>query len=207
MNMNTATKSQMPSIAHFITSQQEAVAGAERRAAAAVGIAVRLDPLLISTFRHTDFAVDYSTIAFEKLKRSIDQTGGNIAPIKVRTLPEGGHEIVFGHARLQACLHLGLPVLATVEDLSDSGLLQQFVVHQRFKRKLSIWRLGSVLDGALQAGFFPSPRRMAEQLGMDLSEVDRLTRLDRLPGRIKDELKGKTLSLSAMRKLFADHQR
>lgn len=196
----------MTPIAQLVSSHAAEVEGYERRAAAAQGTAVRLDPARVAKCRHTNFAVDYFSPEFQRLKASIERVSGNIEPIKVRPMPEGGHEIVYGHARLQACLELGLAVAAVVDELQDREVVLQFVLHQSFKSKPSPWRLGAVLAVALDSGVFPSIRRMADAVGMDLSEVATLTRLHRLPDVLKEAQKGKFLSPRAIKKLLAGYE-
>lgn len=142
------------------------------------------------------------TVAFERLKRSIEHTGGNVSPIKVRPAASGNEsfEIVFGHARLRACLDLGLPVSVAIEQMTDFELVQQFVAHQSFK-KWSPWRVGSAIGRGIDGGLFPSLRRAAESLGMTVSNCFLLLKLDRLPQPVKSRLSKVALTQASARRL------
>ena len=144
----------------------------------------------------------YLTVAFERLKRSIEHTGGNVSPIKVRPAASGtdSFEIVFGHARLRACLDLGLPVSVAIEQMTDFELVQQFVAHQSFK-KWSPWRIGSAVRRGIDRGLFPSLRRAAESLSLTVTECDLLLRLDRLPEPVKGRLSKVALTPATAKRL------
>ena len=129
----------------------------------------RLDPLAVAQSRYIDDngADTYFSARFMRLKESIGHHGGNIVPIKVR--PDAGeagkYEVVFGHARLRACLEMGVPVLAVVEDLSEVQIVTQFLLHQSFKTKWQPWRLGAAINRSLSSGLFPSVRRAGGDRG------------------------------------------
>ena len=142
----------------------------------------RLDPNAISS---TIWAIDefLSDVSFQTLKADIESNGGNVAPIKVRPshTSEGQYEIVFGHRRHRACLELGLNVLSIVEQMDDSQLVQEMDRENRCRFDPSGYGRGSFLVRTLDRGLFPSARRMAEQLGVDLGTVTTLLSLARLP--------------------------
>lgn len=82
---------------------------------------------------------DWISQDYSALRASIEATGGNVQPIKVR--PRLGSsaiecisrrsddplEIVFGHRRHRACAELGLPVLCIVEDRVDAEAFAELV--------------------------------------------------------------------------------
>lgn len=198
--MNTTKDHQMTPIAQLVSSHAAEVAECEHRAAAAQGTAVYLDPARVAESPFTAFAVDYYSREFLRLKSSIEHTGGNVSPIKVRPVHDGRFEIVLGYARHRACLELGLPVAAVVEDMSDLQLVQQFVAHQSFK-KWSPWRVGSAIGRGIDGGLFPSLRRAAESLGMTVSDCFLLLKLDRLPQPVKSRLSKVALTPASARRL------
>lgn len=135
---------------------------------------------------------------FDRLSAAIDRFGGNVQPIKVRStagpmLPfstgsETEHEefeLVFGHSRLLACRELGLPVLALVERLTEHELVQQFAAEFRWHPSWRPWRLGQLIKRTIDDGLFPSLRRTAEALAMDMSEVALLHDLATLPDPVR----------------------
>lgn len=154
-----------------------------------------LDPARIvhSRWNTTDEA-DLRGRDFDRLRSAIERFGGNVQPIKVR--PTAGpilpfatgnetehdeYELVFGHSRLLACREMGLPVLAMVERLTDHELVQQFAAEYRWHPCWRPWRLGELIERTINDGLFPSLRRTAETLAMDLSEVALLRDLAALP--------------------------
>jgi hypothetical protein len=128
-----------------------------------------LDPKSIepAQWAQTD-PFDYVGQRFERLKDSIAEFGGNLQPVKVQQTSHalGGSnyaagatsnfELVFGYSRVRACLELGLPVLAMIEQVSAAEGLRQFVSFSRVgKASVETGRLqvqpnqpGHVLDEA-----------------------------------------------------------
>jgi ParB family chromosome partitioning protein len=121
--------------------------------------------------------------AFDDLKAEIRDAGGNVQPIKVRPLfsEAGKFEVVFGHRRHQACMELGLPVLAMIEDLSEQELFAQMDRENRSRKDLRPFEQGVMYARALDEGLFPSLRKMAEALGVDASNASKAISLARLP--------------------------
>lgn len=122
---------------------------------------------------------------FLALKDEILNAGGNIQPIKIRFIgkDEGSdlYEIVFGHRRHQACLDLNLPVLATIENVSDQGLFVEMDRENRSRKNLSPWEQGMMYLKALEDGLFSSQRKLSEAVGIDLSALGKSLNLARLP--------------------------
>lgn len=148
----------------------------------------RLDATLVgaSKWANRDRA-HFSTEAFANLKAEIESAGGNIQPIKVRTLvsPEKSgprFEIVYGHRRHQACLELGIPVLALVEDgMKDAQLFIEMDRENREREDLSPWEQGVMYSRALDEGLFPSAKQLAAALGVDMGTVSKAKTLSALP--------------------------
>ena len=158
----------------------------------------------------------FETSEFGALKAEIAQAGGNVQPIKVRPLGhagvgEGGvgpshppptqpskegvgrsyppftkFEIVFGHRRHRACLELGLPVLALVEDASEQELFVQMERENRNRADLSAWEQGMMYAKALDQGLYASNRQLAAATGRDLSDIGKTLALARLPRAVID---------------------
>lgn len=125
---------------------------------------------------------------FERLKGDIRDAGGNIQPISVRALagaPTGSKfEIVFGHRRHQACLEIGLPVLAVVDAVDDRGLFCAMERENRDRKDLSAWEQGMMYRRALDEGLFPSNRKLAEAIGVDLGALGKALDLSGLDAAI-----------------------
>ena len=197
------------SMLQFMTAQSAAVREAEslreRLAGFDGAVPVRqLDPQAVRASawanRHED---SYRDAAFLVLKAEIAAAGGNVQPIKVR--PRAGswagvgpsnppvgraaageaagalYEIVFGHRRHRACLELGLPVSAMVEDLPEHQMFVQMEHENRARKDLSAWEQGMMYARALDQGLYPSNRQLASAVGRDLGDIGKALSLARLP--------------------------
>lgn len=144
----------------------------------------RLDPMLITRSkwanRHEQSFLDKE---FKQLKEDIESAGGNVQPIKVRRLHDGSgnYQIIFGHRRHQACLELGIDVLAIIEDLDDKRLFIEMDRENRQRKDLRPYEVGSMYAQALADGLFPSARKLSEEVGIDLSQLGKALSLARLP--------------------------
>ena len=137
---------------------------------------------------------EFSTPEFQLLKDEIASAGGNVQPIMVRAIQgvaevfDGQtpcHEIVFGHRRHQACLELGLAVNAVVAaNMDDKALFEAMDRENRSRKNLSAWEQGRMYDEAIKKGLYPSLRRLAESLGVNLSDASRAVQLAKLPKEI-----------------------
>lgn len=151
----------------------------------------RLDPeqVSVSKWANRDRS-HFATEAFAKLKAEIDSAGGNIQPIKVRTISDAPastprYEIVYGHRRHQACLELGIPVLSLVEHgMKDSQLFVEMDRENREREDLSPWEQGVMYTRALDEGLFPSAKQMAVALGVDMGTVSKAKTLSALPPEV-----------------------
>lgn len=168
----------------------------------------RLDPATVRVSvwanRHDD---SYQDAGFLALKADIAAAGGNVQPIKVRpvvvsvtvigqgraTVVEAGvgrsnppaaleqFEIVYGHRRHRACLELGLPVLALIENLAEQQLFVEMERENRSRKDLSAWEQGMMYARALDQGLYPSNRQLAQAIGRDLGDIGKALSLARLP--------------------------
>lgn len=137
---------------------------------------------------------EFATEEFRQLKEEILNAGGNVQPIKVRAISDGvkvfdgqtpSHEIVFGHRRHQACLELGIQVNVIVaEHMGDRDLFEAMDRENRGRKNLSAWEQGRMYQDALDNGLYPSLRKLAESLGVNLSDASRATGLAKLPKEV-----------------------
>ncbi len=123
---------------------------------------------------------------FEGLKEDIRSQGGNVQPIKVRHLrnESGKYEIVFGHRRHQACLELGIDVQAVIDDLDEKHLFIEMDRENRQRKDLRPYEIGAMYSKALDEGLFSSARKLAEEVGIDQSQLNKALSLARLPAGI-----------------------
>lgn len=199
------------SMMQFMTAQSAAIKEAEslrERLASFEGAlpARLLDPkrVRVSPWANRHQA-SYQDEAFSSLKSEIGSAGGNVQPIKVRPVRGGREgvgrsnppaldvsaefEIVYGHRRHRACLELGLPVLAVVEDLSEQQLFEQMERENRARKDLSAWEQGAMYARAIDSGLYPSNRQLALAIGRDLGDVGKALALARLPAVVVEAFK------------------
>jgi ParB family chromosome partitioning protein len=180
----------------FMTEQSEVhkeVLQLRERVSAFEGaeIARRLDPVTVvpSRWANRELA-HFSTDSFAQLKAEIASAGGNVQPIKVRPVaPERDaretFEIVYGHRRHRACLELGLPVLALVQNtMADTDLFVEMERENRNRADLSAWEQGTMYLRALELGLFPSARQLSSAIDRDLGNIGRAMALAKLPSEV-----------------------
>ena len=135
--------------------------------------------------------MSFAGAEFEGLKAEIQAAGRNVQPIKVRRVGQGGdgrdeYEIAFGHRRHRACLELGLPVAAIVDELTDAQLFNEMERENRERQDLSPWEQGVMYKRALDVGLFPSLRRLASSIGAQVGNVSTAIQLASLPSEVVD---------------------
>ena len=123
---------------------------------------------------------------FAGLKAEIASAGRNVQPIKVRHVAADAvgpavFEIAFGHRRHRACLELGIPVAAIVEELDDAQLFAEMERENRERQNLSPWEQGVMYKRALDEGLFPSLRKLAVAIGVQAGNVSTAIQLASLP--------------------------
>jgi ParB family chromosome partitioning protein len=125
----------------------------------------------------------FESAEYRQLKEEIAQSQGNVQPIKVRPVQGAAdqYEIVFGHRRHRACLELGLPVLALIEDVSDQDLFKEMDRENRTRLDLSPWEQGVMYRRALNEGLFGSLGELSQELGVDKGNLSKSLRLADLP--------------------------
>lgn len=157
--------------------------------------------------RHAD---NFDLGDFAQLKREIREARGNVQPIKVRPAKKGPratlhsrqsepddtnttvqgngeivaeqvYEIVYGHRRHRACLELGIPVNALIEEVDDQTLFEQMERENRGRKNLSAWEQGCMYLAALDKGLYASQRKLSEAIGVDVSLISKSVALARLP--------------------------
>ena len=155
-------------------------------------VVLLLDPKRIRPSRFANrHELSFAGIEFEGLKAEIQAASRNVQPIKVRRVGQGGDgggefEIAFGHRRHRACLELGLPVAAIVEELTDAQLFTEMERENRERQDLSPWEQGVMYKRAIDDGLFPSLRRLASSIGAQVGNVSTAVQLASLPSEVID---------------------
>jgi ParB family transcriptional regulator, chromosome partitioning protein len=148
-----------------------------------------LDPtdIVLSRFsnRHPD---SYRDAEYVALRKEIEAAGGNTQPIGVRPMKgqPGKYELSFGSRRRQACLDLGLPVLAMIEEMDDVQLFEHMERENRDRKNLRPYEQGVLYKQALEAKLYPSIRRLAEALQIDATGLSRVLAVAGLPQDVVD---------------------
>lgn len=188
------------SMAIFMASQSAAVKEAEElrdklRAFDGAKPVRMLDPQAVRPSRWANrHEHSFADEAFAELKADIAAAGANVQPVSVRLVPQvlngstlAGpveYEIIFGHRRHRACLELGLPLQALITEMNDQQLFEAMERENRARKNLSAWEQGTMYKRALDEGLYPSQRRLAESLGVDVSLVSKSLSLARLPDAV-----------------------
>ena len=156
-----------------------------------------IDPKRIRSSRFANrHELSFLGVEFAGLKAEIASAGRNVQPIKVRRLlpktdkdsasdvagsPAALYEIAFGHRRHRACLELGIPVAAIVEEMTDAELFAEMERENRERQNLSPWEQGVMYKRALDEGLFPSLRKLATVIGVQAGNVSTAIQLAALP--------------------------
>lgn len=154
-----------------------------------------IDPNLISPSewanRHNS---SFQTQDFKELVEEIASSGGNVQPIKVRPtskIDPQHFEIVYGHRRHQACLELGLPVLALIDAIDDKSLFIEMDRENRQRKDLRPYEQGMMYRRALERGLYPSLRALCEATGANQGNGALALRLAKMPDVILDAFPSK----------------
>lgn len=125
----------------------------------------------------------FASADFLALRNDIAQADGNVQPIKVRPLTGSTdrYEIIFGYRRHRACLDLGLPVLALVEQVNDKQLFKEMERENRDRLDLSPWEQGRMYQQSLSEGLFASLGELSKEIGIDKGNLSKALRLAELP--------------------------
>jgi ParB family chromosome partitioning protein len=125
----------------------------------------------------------FASTDFLNLRDEIGQAEGNVQPIKVRPLvgSKDRYEIIYGYRRHRACLDLGLPVLALVEQISDKELFKEMERENRDRLDLSPWEQGRMYRQSLSEGLFSSLGELSKEIGIDKGNLSKALRLAELP--------------------------
>ena len=131
---------------------------------------------------------NFASTDFLNLRDEIAQAEGNVQPIKVRPLAgsKDRYEIIYGYRRHRACLDLGLPVLALVEQVDDKELFKEMERENRDRLDLSPWEQGRMYRQSLSEGLFASLGELSKEIGIDKGNLSKALRLAELPDVIVD---------------------
>lgn len=183
-----------PPVRGLTPSRCNVVTAAEESTAPLSPVVVHLEPSQIRASQWVNrCAASYLQPDYLTLKGQILEAGGNLIPIKVRpatepkgpsSRPSASYEIVYGHRRHQACIELGMRVLAIVETLDDVNLVRQMHAENMSRKDLSAWERGLHYRFMLASSLFPSQIALSRALGISAADVSRALFIGDLPVEI-----------------------
>lgn len=154
---------------------------------------VELDPRKIRPWMFKDrTSEELRDEAYDDLKASI-QKNRQEQPIKVRPLamPADGYEYeeIYGFRRLNACLELGIPVRAIVEEMDDRTAYRLQAIENSNRTIPSAWGRALSVKKIIDSGVFTTITEIAEDTGYDRSTVSNLNRIaTHMPDALRENL-------------------
>ncbi|MEK0083965.1 ParB/RepB/Spo0J family partition protein [Benzoatithermus flavus] len=173
------------------------------RAAAEGRLVIEVEPAEITDSAHRDRDERaFGDAAFLELVASI-RDEGQIAPVALRRLPQGGYETVFGHRRVRACRTLGRKVRAVVLEGDDKALVRRMLIENAVRRDLSPIEKAKAWQRLLASGLF-TRQELGATLQVTPQQISNVVVLAGLPDELL-ELVGdwRELGINAGRRLLA----
>jgi len=130
----------------------------------------------------------FSSAEFAALKADIAASAGNVQPIKVRHVSGRGRdekfEIIFGHRRHQACLELGLDVLAVVDSPGPEAHFIEMLRENQARADLSPYEFGLMYRQAKEVFKVQDSKLLSQRLSVSESQISRAIKLVELPEEV-----------------------
>lgn len=155
--------------------------------------------------------MDQNSEDYRELKKSIELNGVK-DPVLTRINPEGGGlEIVSGQRRHMIARELNYPVPAIIQKLSDADVMilvndgnlhrphistYDLAIALRGKMEGMKQKAGRKKKGALTAEELNSDEKLAQEMGMSVSKLNRIIRLSEATKDVCDRVDDGTLALS-----------
>lgn len=157
---------------------------AERDSALSSGqMLVEINPDLIQDALPRDrLDTAFSDADFKTLKDSIEKDG-QLIPVTVRNAEGGKFEIAAGRRRLEACRQLGISVLARVQNLDDTEMLQLQYDENEQRADITTFERGRWYQ-AVQKQFSLSTPELARRFKVSQPMIVKYLKLARLPDEI-----------------------
>ena len=170
-----------------------------------------LHPGYLEKSKYNTITVDQNSEDYRELKKSIELNGVK-DPVLTRINPEGGGlEIVSGQRRHMIAKELNYPVPAIIQKLSDADvkiLVNDGNLHRphistydlaralRGKMEGMKQKAGRKKKGAPTAEELNSDEKLAQEMGMSVSKLNRIIRLSEASKEVCDRVDDGTLPLS-----------
>jgi ParB family chromosome partitioning protein len=131
------------------------------------------------------------------------QTHGVIQPVLVRSLQQGGYELIAGERRLRAVRLLGLPTIpAIVQEATDERSLELALIENIQREDLNPLETAEAYH-RLGEDFHLSQEDIAHKVGKDRSTVANALRILTLPKEVKEEIASGRLSMGHAKALLS----
>ena len=152
---------------------------------------ITLHPAYLEKSKFNVFSVDQSSENFRELKKSVELVGIK-DPVLARLKPEGGLEILSGQRRHMAALALNYPVPTIIQKIDDADAKIIVADGNLHRDKISMYDLSRALrmkmegmkqksgrrkKGAFKAEELDSDEKLALEMGMSVSKLNRMIRL------------------------------
>ena len=183
-----------------------------------------LHPGYLEKSKFNKITVDPNSDDYRELKKSIELNGVK-DPVLTRINPEGGGlEIVSGQRRHMIAKELNYPVPAIIQKLDDADVMilvndgnlhrphistHDLAIALRGKMEGMKQKAGRKKKGAPTADELNSDEKLAQEMGMSVSKLNRIIRLSEATKDVCDRVDDGTLALSiasAVSFLKPDHQ-
>lgn len=170
-----------------------------------------LHPGYLEKSKYNKITVDQNSEDYRELKKSIELNGVK-DPVLTRINPEGGGlEIVSGQRRHMIARELNYPVPAIIQKLSDADVMilvndgnlhrphistYDLAIALRGKMEGMKQKAGRKKKGAPTAEELNSDEKLAQEMGMSVSKLNRIIRLSEATKDVCDRVDDGTLALS-----------
>ena len=169
-----------------------------------------LHPGYLEKSKFNTVSVDQSSEDYRELKKSIELNGVK-DPVLTRINPEGGLEILSGQRRHMIASELNYPVPAIIQKIDDADakiLVSDGNLHRpkistydlsrtlRMKMEGMKQKAGRKKKGAPTAEELNSDEKLAQEMGMSVSKLNRILRLSEASKEVCDRVDDGSLALS-----------
>ncbi len=144
---------------------------------------------------------EFDDATLKELGDSIQQHGV-LQPLLVRSLPNGGWQLIAGERRLMASKQAGLATVPCRVLALEDQQVSEVALEENLKRKdLNVLEKAQAFSDYLQR-FGRSIEDLAKQLSLDRSTVSNMLRLLELPDAVKQSLRANKISAGHARALL-----
>ena len=171
---------------------------------------ITLHPAYLEKSKFNTFSVDTNSENFKELMKSVELVGIK-DPVLTRINPEGGLEILSGQRRHLAASELNYPVPAIIQKIDDADAKIIVADGNLHRDKISSYDLSRALrmkmegmkqksgrrrKGEIKAEEMDSDEKLAKEMGMSVSKLNRILRLSEATKDVCDRVDDGSLEIS-----------